>query len=68
MDLEKVKKEFEIFVKQYDLENKKIKRKYGHSYRVMENAGKIANSLNLSNEEIEISKLIGLLHDIGRFE
>ena len=68
MDLEKVKKEFEIFVKQYDLENKKIKRKYGHSYRVMENAGQIAKSLNLSNEESELSKLIGLLHDIGRFE
>ena len=68
MNLENAKKEFETFVKQYDLENKKIKRKYGHSFRVMENAGQIANSLNLSNEEIELSKLIGLLHDIGRFE
>ena len=68
MNLENAKKEFELFVKQYDLENQKIKRKYGHSYRVMENAGKIAKSLKLKNEEIELSKLIGLLHDIGRFE
>ena len=68
MNLENAKKEFETFVKQYDLKNKKIKRKFGHSFRVMENAGQIAKSLNLSGEEIELSKLIGLLHDIGRFE
>lgn len=68
MNLEKAKKEFETFVKQYDLKNEKIKRKFGHSFRVMENAGQIAKSLNLSGEEIELSKLIGLLHDIGRFE
>ena len=68
MNLEKAKKEFENYVQQYNLENKKIERKFGHSFRVMENAGNIADSLNLSNEEIELSKLIGLLHDIGRFE
>ena len=68
MNLEKAKKEFEIFVQQYDLENEKIKRKFGHSFRVMEKAGQIAKSLSLPNEEIELSKLIGLLHDIGRFE
>lgn len=68
MNLENAKKEFETFVKQYDLKNEKIKRKFGHSFRVMENAGQIAKSLNLSGEEIELSKLIGLLHDIGRFE
>ena len=28
----------------------------------------IATNLNLSKEEIEIAKIIGLLHDIGRFE
>ena len=68
MNIEKAKKEFEIFVQQYDLENEKIKRKFGHSFRVMEKAGQIAKSLSLPNEEIELSKLIGLLHDIGRFE
>lgn len=68
MNLENAKNEFTKFVQQYDLENKKIKRKYGHSFRVMENAGKIAESLNLCEDEIEIAKLIGLLHDIGHFE
>ena len=68
MNLENAKKEFEKFIQQYDLEDERIKRKFGHSFRVMENTGEIAKSLNLSNEEIELSKLIGLLHDIGRFE
>ena len=68
MNLENAKKEIELFVQQYDLEYPKMKRKLKHSYRVMENAGKIAESLNLNEKEIEISKMIGLLHDIGHFE
>ena len=28
----------------------------------------IAKSLNLSDEEVDLASLIGLLHDIGRFE
>ena len=43
-----------------------IKRK--HSLRVMKNCEKLAIYLGLNNEEIELAKLIGLLHDIGRFE
>ena len=35
MKLENAKNEFTKFVSQYDMENKKIKRKYGHSYRVI---------------------------------
>ena len=68
MNLENAKKEFEIFVQQYDLEYPKMKRKLKHSYRVMENTGKIPKSLNLNEEEIEKAKIIGLLHDIGHFE
>ena len=68
MNLEKAKKEFEIFANQYDLENERIKRKFGHSFRVMNNSGMIAEYLNLSEEKKGIAQLIGLLHDIGRFE
>lgn len=68
MNFENVKSEFTKFVQQYDLDYPKMKRKLEHSYRVMENAGKIAKSLNLNEEEIEIAKMIGLLHDIGHFE
>ncbi len=68
IDLESAKKEFEKCISNYDLNNPEIARKVGHSYRVAQISEKIAKSLNLSNEEIELATLIGLLHDIGRFE
>ena len=68
MDLEKAKQEFIKYTSNYDMENEHIKRKIGHSIRVMEISTKIAESLDLSKEEIELATLIGLLHDIARFE
>lgn len=68
IDLEKAKKEFEKYVDNYDSKNIKIKRKINHSYRVVAVAETIAKSLKISCEDIELAKLIGLLHDIGRFE
>lgn len=68
INIEKCKEEFIKYVSNYDLENDGIKRKLGHSLRVMENSKKIAKLLNLNNEEIKIATLIGLLHDIGRFD
>ena len=68
IDLESAKKEFEKYISNYDLNNPEIARKVGHSYRVAQISEKIAKSLNLSDEEIEVATLIGLLHDIGRFE
>ena len=49
-------------------DNPKIDIKRRHSLRVMQNCEKLAVYLNLNNEEIELAKLIGLIHDIGRFE
>ncbi len=68
IDLDKAKKEFEKYVKPYDIQNAKISRKIAHSYRVVDVSEQIAKSLNLTEEDIELAKLIGLLHDIGRFE
>lgn len=68
IDLEKCKEEFLRYTKMYDLENEGIRRKQLHSLRVMEESKKVAKALNLSKEKIEIATLIGLLHDIGRFE
>lgn len=42
--------------------------KVNHTLRVMDLCEKIAKSLNLSSEDIELAKLCGLLHDIARFE
>ena len=68
IDLEKAKNEFLTYVSNYDSTNPNIHRKIYHSLRVMELSTKIAKSLNLSQEEIELATLIGLLHDISRFE
>ena len=68
MNLENKINEFNKFVGKYDLEYPKMRRKLEHSYRVMNNADKITKSLNLSEKEIEIANIIGLLHDIGHFE
>lgn len=68
IDLEKCKKEFFKYVSRYDLQKENIKRKELHSLRVMEESRKIAELLKLDKEKIELAELIGLLHDIGRFE
>lgn len=68
IDLKKAKREINNYTKQYDLENDRIKVKIAHIQRVAQNSKKIAESLNLEKEDIELSELIGLLHDIGRFE
>ncbi len=66
--LKKAFKEFNKFAANYDIKNPKIKYKYDHSLRVMNMSGKIAQSLNLNNEDVNLAKIIGLLHDVGRFE
>ena len=68
MDLEKAQKEFIKYTENYDLRDSNIIRKQLHSIRVMELSEKIAKRLKLSKEKIEIATLIGLLHDIARFE
>ena len=68
IDIEKAKLEFDNYAKKYDMEDETINRKYYHTYRVMKISGEIAKSLNLSEEEVELAKVIGLLHDIARFE
>ena len=68
MDLNKAKQEFLIYIKKYDNTNFQIKRKIDHSFRVMELSRQIAESIGLNKEEIDLANLIGLLHDIGRFE
>jgi len=68
MDYNKASIAFENYIKKYDLKNDKIKLKYKHTYQVAQISELLVKSLNLSNEDIELAKIIGLLHDIGRFE
>lgn len=64
----KAKEEFLKYTSKFPKEDGPIQRKIYHSLRVVDASEKIAESLNLSVEEVELAKLIGLLHDIGRFE
>lgn len=68
IDIINAKKEFKEYIKGYNPENEKIKIKIAHIERVTQIARKLAENLNLSQEDIELAELIGLLHDIGRFE
>ena len=68
IDLEKAKNEFINYTNNYDSNNPHIVSKIGHTFRVMEWSRRIAESLDLSQEDIELASLIGLLHDLARFE
>lgn len=69
IDIQKAKIAFKDFLEQYeDKKHLSFKLKVVHTYHVSENARKIAEKLNLSREDIKLAELIGLLHDIGRFE
>ena len=66
--LEKVINEFNKYTDNYDKKNFEINLKYNHSFAVMDLMGELAFRLNLDKEKIELARVIGLLHDIGRFE
>ena len=59
---------FKKYLENFDSQYGKIDLKIRHTYGVVKASEYIANKLNLSNEDIELAKLIALLHDIGRFE
>ncbi len=66
--IEKAIEEFKKYTNNYLEYGDMITLKINHTLRVMDLCEEIAKSLNLSEEEIYIAKIIGLLHDIGRFE
>ena len=69
IDIEKAKLSFEKFLDKYDDKNELgFKLKVEHTYHVVNKAKEIATKLNLSDEDIYLAELIGLLHDIGRFQ
>ena len=68
MDLQHAKTEFERYLDGYDRNDDKVHLKIVHTYGVTEYSRQIAERLNLPDEDRELAQLIGLLHDIGRFE
>ena len=68
IDIENAKKVFDEYVSNYDPTVGRIKLKIEHIKRVAENIKNIALEQGLDSEQIKLAEIIGLLHDIGRFE
>lgn len=61
-------KAFDEYTSKFDMNNRITLLKYNHSYRVSKLSNMLANKLQLDSNDIELATLIGLIHDIGRFE
>lgn len=68
LDIEKTKKAFQEYVKQFDINNDKIKLKLIHTYHVMETSKYICLHEGIKGNDYQLALIIALLHDIGRFE
>ena len=68
MDFTKAAHAFQEYLKDYDQNNDKVKLKIVHTYGVVRQAEEISRRKKLCPEDIELAKIIALLHDIGRFE
>lgn len=68
INIENAKQELIRHINQIELDNPRVQTKADHIIRVSQISKKIATELKLKEEQIELAELIGLLHDIGRFE
>jgi putative nucleotidyltransferase with HDIG domain len=63
---------FKAYVKKFygsdNVVNQNVALKEKHTLNVAKHAANIAKSLNLTEEEVNTAEIIGLFHDIGRFE
>ena len=68
IDREKVRKTFADYTANYNAQDEKLKLKINHTYRVAGLCDRIADSIGLVGEDRDIAWLLGMLHDVGRFE
>ena len=68
IDIQKAEEEFKTYTSNFDMNESHIERKVRHAFRVEKICEKIATSIGMNDEEIRLSKLIGILHDIARFQ
>lgn len=52
----------------YNTDDAKVMLKIAHTYRVASLCERIAQSISLPDDDVDLAWLCGLLHDIGRFE
>ena len=68
IDRRRVREVFRSYTDAYDSTDEKIKLKIGHTYRVADLCERIAASEGMSQNDIDLAWLLGMLHDVGRFE
>ena len=68
IDFKSAEAAFEEYLNEYDRDDDKIRLKIVHTYCVVDCVENIARRMGLPREDRELGMLIGLLHDIGRFE
>ncbi len=68
IDREHVMQQFREYTNHYDASDEKTALKIGHTYRVAGLCGRIADSEGMGEEQQQLAWLLGMLHDVGRFE
>ena len=68
IDRQKVVRVFDEYVENYNRQDEKVRLKIEHTYRVSMLCEEIGVSLGLCEEDLSLAWLLGMLHDIGRFE
>lgn len=63
-----MEKTFQSYVSNYDHGDRKVKLKVDHTYKVAQLCDEIGALLELSSSDRDLVWLLGMLHDIGRFE
>ncbi|MGN1187983.1 MAG: HD domain-containing protein [Lachnospiraceae bacterium] len=59
---------FAAYVKNYNDEDSKVRLKIEHTYRVAGLCQAIGQSVGLSGADLDLAWIMGMLHDVGRFE
>lgn len=68
IEKEKVKRVFHEYTDHYDLMDDKVRLKVEHTYRVADLCERIAVAEKMSEYEQKLAWLLGMMHDVGRFE
>lgn len=68
INIEHAKSAFDNFIQHFDVNDPKISLKIRHTYYVMDACEYLAREMKLDKTNYDLAVLIGLLHDIGRFE
>ena len=68
VDRKNVLQRFKAYTDAYDATDEKTALKIGHTYRVAGLCEQIARAEGMEPEEQDLAWLVGMLHDIGRFE